>query len=195
MRLRIILPALLVFLASAANVAFAQPSMTPPGQPAPHYYQPGPSYLYSQPQQTRTVGYGLQVFAADAASWLALGASGSGDSPVAAIGAAGVFLGGPIVHLANGNRAGAGYSLLARVGLPMGGALLFTATCDDSESWDCLGSGIAGLMLGYAGALAIDWFHLAKKTEVIAPPTGWASLRPSVQLRDGGAQAGFSLHF
>ena len=196
MRLSTLLPAALGLLLLLAATAQAQPGMSPPGQSPPHYYQPAPAYI-QQPQAlpTRTVGYGMHVFAADVASWVAVGIGSDGESEgIAVVGGIGLFLGGPIVHLAHGNTAGAGYSLLARTGLPFAGGLIFSATCDDRDSWDCLGSVIAGTVLGYGGALAIDWFYLAEKTEVIAP-AGWASLRPSVQLRDGGAQAGLAFDF
>lgn len=196
MRLQILLPIALL-LGLYSGVAGAQPGMSPPGQTAPQAYQSPPVYV-QQPQElpTRTVGYGLHVFAADAATWVAIGVASDNDAEgIGIVGGFGLFLGGPLVHLAHGNNAGAGYSLLARTGLPLGGALLLAATCDDSDSWDCLGSTLAGGMLGYAGALVIDWFYLARKTEVIAAPTGWASLAPSVQLRDGGAQAGVAFNF
>ena len=192
MRLLVVLP--IAFLLAFTAIADAQPGMTPPGQTAPYQgprYEPMPQLQYSQPLPTRTVSYGTHVFLADLASWAVIGASEEND--LAGVGVAGLFLGGPIVHLVHGNNSGAVYSLLARTALPFGGALLFSSGCDDD--YDCLGGIIAGSMLGYAGALALDWFHLAKKTEVVARPTGWASLRPSVGITADGAQAGLGMSF
>jgi hypothetical protein len=191
MRLPVILPvALLLALTGIAN---AQPGMAPPGQTAPYQQQQYAQPYVQYPQQlpTRTVSYGTHVFLTDLASWAVLGASA--DSELGEVAVAGMFLGGPIVHLAHGNNSGAVYSLLARTGLPFGGALLFSSGCDDD--YDCFGGIIAGAMLGYAGALAIDWFHLAKKTEVVAMPTGWASLRPSLSVTRNGGQAGLGMSF
>ncbi len=191
MRLQLVSSIALVL--ALTTVADAQPGMTPPGQATPYQPQPyaQPYVQYPQAPPTRTVSYGTHVFLADLASWAVLGAGAESD--IGAIGAAGVFLGGPIVHIAHGNNSGAIYSLLARTGLPFGGALLFSSGCDDD--YDCFGGVIAGAMLGYAGALAIDWFHLAKKTEVVAMPTGWASLRPSLNVTRNGAQAGLGMSF
>lgn len=194
MRLRIVLPIALLLALSA--VAEAQPGMTPPGQTQPRPYQPQPQYAptfaqYGQLQPTRTVSYGTHVFLADLASWAVLGAGA--DSELGALGAAGMFLGGPIVHLAHGNNSGAVYSLLARTGLPLGGALLFSSGCDDGG--DCAGGIVAGILLGYGTALAVDWFHLSKKTEVVEMPQGWASLRPSLSISGDSAQAGLGMSF
>ncbi|MCP4448103.1 MAG: OmpA family protein [Myxococcales bacterium] len=196
MRLHHLLPiaSIVLMLAGAAE---AQPGMTAPGQTIRDDAPSRSQYLaQSQEPVERTVTYGWHVFAADAATWtLFASADGSNGDGIAALGTAGLFLGGPLVHLAHGNPGSAGYSLLARFGMPTGGALLFMASCDDSDSLDCLGSMIAGTMLGYAGALAVDWFILAEKTEMVAPPTGWASLRPSLNIRQDGAEAGIAFDF
>ena len=203
MRLRLLLPlAILLLLVGSAD---AQPGQTAPGQTAPYpqqypqpQYQQYPGYVQqAQPLPTRTTSYGWHVFAADAATWamLSLGDNGSSEG-IATIGAMGLFFGGPMVHLAHGNTSGAGYSLLARAGLPLTGAFLGSATCDQSnDDWGCLGSVLLGTTLGYGAALAIDWFYLAKKTEVVGMPTGWASVRPSLNIAPDRAQAGVAFNF
>ena len=194
MRLLVVLP--IAFLLAFTAIADAQPGMTPPGQTVPYQgprYEPMPELQYGQPTTKRTVSYGTHVFLADLASWAVISAAASKDGDIAGVGVAGLFLGGPIVHLVHGNNSGAVYSLLARTALPFGGALLFSSGCDDG--YDCMGGVIVGSMLGYAGALALDWFYLAKKTEVVAMPTGWASLRPSIGMTADGAQAGLGMSF
>lgn len=202
MRLACLLPfAILPLLAAPA---WAQPGLAPPGQ-LPARPMQAPTYLQQpqlqQPQlETRTLNYGWHVFAADALSWTMLSAASNGQSEgIATLGAAGIFLGGPIVHLAHGNSRGAGYSLLARTALPLGSAALVLAACDDSDAveddWACVTSAVAATMLGYGAALAIDWFYLAEKTDVVSAATGWASLRPSLNIAPTGAQAGLAFSF
>jgi hypothetical protein len=195
MRHLILLP--VAFLLLLAAPASAQPGNTAPGQTP--VYQPAPyaaPYVQQPRPATRTTNYGWHVFAADAASWVVMSAASDGDSEgLVNVASLGMMLGGPIVHLAHGNNRGAGYSLLARTALPLGGGLLGAAACDDDDGFDCLGKIGVGVILGYGGALAIDWFHLAEKTETVAPPTGWASLRPSLKLSPKGAQAGLGMTF
>ncbi len=186
-------------LALLSTPADAQPGLTPPGQVQPQPYTQQP-YVQPNVQQqqpiTREVSYGWHIFAVDVASWLVLSAAAEESEGLAVLGLGGMFLGGPIVHLAHGNGSSAAYSLLARVALPYGGALLLASTCDnDADSWDCLGPTILGGVLGYGTALALDWFVLARKTEVIAPATGWASLRPSLNVTPDSAHAGVAFQF
>ncbi len=185
---------LLALTALSITPASAQPGLAPPGQ-ATAWERP-PTYVHYQPETT-TTAYGWQVFAADAASWALFVSTVDGaNDGLATVGAMGMFFGGPAVHLAQGNTKGAGYSLLARTALPLAGGLLGAATCDESEDdWGCLGSTMLGVTLGYGTALVIDYFHLAKKTKVTTPPRGWASLRPSLQVKPTGAQAGVAINF
>ena len=194
MRLTIVLT--VTFLCLLAAPALAQPGQTAPGQTSA-YAAPPPAYVQQYQAETTTTKYGWQIFAADAASWAIIAAAGDGSSEgLATVGAMGVFLGGPIVHLAQGNTSGAGYSLLARTALPLGGALLGAAACDDSgDDYGCIGTMMLGLTVGYGSALVIDWFYLAEKTEVTGPPSGWASLRPSLQVEPTGAKAGVAFQF
>ncbi len=193
MRLTIVLSVALLCLFAAP--ALAQPGETAPGQNSA-YDAPPPQYLQQYQPETTTTKYGWQIFAADAASWAVLAAAGGESEGLATVGAIGLFLGGPMVHLAQGNTRGAGYSLLARTGLPLGGALLGAATCDDDgDDFDCIGGVFLGMTIGYGTALVIDWFYLAEKTKVTGPPSGWASLRPSLQVEPTGAKAGVAFNF
>ncbi len=191
--MRLIVLLSIAFLTLLVSSADAQPGLTPPGQTPAQAYAQQP-YVQQQQPITREVSYGWHIFAVDVASWLVLSASRESEG-LAMLGAGGIFLGGPMVHLAHGNTSSAGYSLIARVGLPFGGALLLGSTCADDGGLDCLGNTLLGGFLGYGTALALDWFVLAKKTEVVAPPTGWASLRPSLNVTPDGAHAGVAFQF
>lgn len=192
MRLTILTIALLTLIAIPA---VAQPGQTAPGQSAP-YAAPPPQYVQQYQPETTTIKYGWQVFAADAASWAVIAAASDESEGLATVGALGLFLGGPVVHLAQGNSRGAGYSLLARTALPLGGALLGAAACDESDDgFECLGTMLLGTTIGYGSALVIDWFYLAEKTKVTGPPSGWASVRPSLQVEPTGAKAGVAFNF
>lgn len=173
-----------------AQPALAQPGLTPPGT------TPVDASIREVPDakpSVRTIHYGSHVFLADASAWVVGIASdrNGGDGSVAG---PMLLLGGPLVHVLHGNMSGAGYSLLARLGMPFGGGLIGAITCHEDDGFDCLGNITGGVLVGYAGSLAVDWFYLAKTEEVI-PPTGLASLRPSLKLGRTGAQAGFSLSF
>lgn len=195
-------------LCALTATAAAQPGMTPPAPqpgPSPSPYlppsatQPAAPMSDVPPQATRKVRYGLHVFLTDATAWALLAASQDSEA-LGSLGFAGMMLGGPVVHVVHGNWKGAGLSLGARTLLPLGGAALFSAGCETGtdnefdEGWECIGAILAGGALGYAAALGIDWFVLAKKQEAV-PPTGWASMQPSLQIGEQGARAGLAFSF
>lgn len=170
---------------------YAQPSRTSQNEPAP------PNLYQGQTPQTRTVHYGSQIFFADVATWTVLAATSQTDSKtLGALGVAGVLWGGPLVHLLHDNKPSAGLSFLARVGLPGIGSALGVATCDENrdQGFECVGRLFLGAMAGYAVALGVDWFYLAKKTEAVQP-TGWASLRPYIVPTEGGATGNIAFIF
>jgi hypothetical protein len=174
---------------------------TNPQQPNPVVVGPSP---YPQPvtpaypaatyrliaPKTTTVSYFTHVLLADAASWtvIALSAGAESDGFIG-LGVAGLLLGGPIVHLMQNNARGAWLSTGARFGMPLGGALVGSSACDDGG--DCLGSIIGGAVLGYGGALLLDWFVFSKKQKTTYPTQGMAL--PTLELKHGGAIAGISL--
>jgi hypothetical protein len=133
----------------------------------------------------------MQVFLADVASlgFVGVGA-GSESAGLVTLGVSGMILGGPLVHVFQSNSRGAYLSMGSRLGLPLAGMLLFTGSCDDE--FDCLEGMAAGATLGFAGALVLDWFVFAKKTEWVHQP-----IRPVMNLTPDrkGAIAGlrFSL--
>jgi hypothetical protein len=189
---------LVALLCCLPRLALAQPGLTPPGQTPLDQ----PTALAAEPKtepQTRTESYGLYVFLADAASWslLALASDNNDLEAVTTLGSLGLFFGGPVVHASQGNWGRAGLSLGARVGMPALTGTLLLATCDESETDEFLGCFpyfAVGAVIGYGGALALDWFVLARK-EVEVEPTGWASARPSLMVTPDGAQAGLAFTF
>lgn len=118
-----------------------------------------------------------------------------------------MLLGGPFVHLANQNWAGGGLSLGARLGAPIVIAPFGMALCIDEyqnedvdyePNTDCLLSGLViGAGIGYAAAAVFDWFFLARKDTRVdgPPPTGWSSIRPSLQISDKGFNTGIGFSF
>lgn len=179
-----------------SSTAWGQSGRNPPGQAAPYLPAAGPQAEASAEPATRTVRYGEYVFLADLVTWTALSTASSAESDeVVQFAALGLFLGGPAVHLAHENYLGAGLSAGARVGLPLLGVALAKATCSkQEEGWRCLEDAWAGALLGYGAALTLDWFYFAE-TEETLQPTGWASLRPSLQVDEHSARAGFHMAF
>lgn len=166
----------------------------PASQPIPPpYARPAPApYLQQnfQPQQ-RTRSYRTQVILADVASlgFVAAG-TGSESAGLLTLGVVGMLVGGPIVHTFQSNSRSAYLSSGARVGLPLAGLLLFAGSCDDE--FDCFEGMATGAVLGFTGALVLDWFVFSKKTEWVTAP-----VKPTVSLTPdrSGAIAGlrFSL--
>lgn len=193
-----LLPAALVLAVTLGSWgrAHAQPGNTPPGQTAPNRaYLPVPQLERPLPPQTRTVTYGTHVFLADLASWILVAAASSSDSDeLGGLAAVGLFLGGPVVHVAHGNSRSALLSVLARTGLPLLGGFLLSAACpaeERDEFFGCFGYAAAGMVIGYGTALVIDWSYLAKKQEQVAA-TGWASLSPSLSVQRQSVHAGLA---
>lgn len=189
-RVFIAIPLVIALLSS--TMVQAQPGRNAPGEV--------PSYVAGPPAAptTKTTSYRSHVILTDVALWLSIASlSDHGNEGMGTLLGLGLVLGGPAVHLAHGNSRGAAYSLLARAGLPIAGGLAGGLVCGDSEQdelFGCLGHVMIGVLLGYGTALVVDWTVLAEKKEVVYP-TGYASIRPVLQLREGGAQAGIGFQF
>ncbi len=114
-----------------------------------------------------TKRYGVQILLVDAA---AIGAAIGTEEGAVLLG--GYLLGGPLVHVANGNPKTAFTSLALRAGLPLGGILIGAAAaesdCADSEEMFCgLGHVAVGAFVGMLTASVLDAAVLAKKTETV----------------------------
>lgn len=191
-----------------------QPTTGPTGQPAPAGqptptvptgYQPGmqpypggvyPGYqptAYLVAPQRKTESYFTHVLIADAAAWsLVLLSSGADSNGLVGLGVVGLLVGSPIVHAMKGNSRGAWLSTGARLGMPFLGAVVGAASCSDLDG-DCFGTTVGGAVLGYGGALLLDWFVFAKKETVTYSTQGMAM--PTLELKDGGGIAGLHVGF
>jgi hypothetical protein len=144
-----------------------------------------------------TNSYRLQLLIADV---VALGLVGGGllaeRDELLIAGAAGVVVGAPVVHLANGNPPGALGSGLARGIAPLVGAyagfllidLPLWSTVyedeDDGAGWVFPAYGaVAGFGVGLVGGLAVDYLFLAKQE-------GSATWAPTVAPTAGGMSVG-----
>jgi hypothetical protein len=113
-------------------------------------------------------------------------AGAAGDaSPLVGLGAAGYFLGSPIVHFAHGRPGAAVGSLGLHLGLPVIGAGigLAAADChnDHEEGWCGVGEMGIGLLLGIVGATVLDTTLLAhERADENDAPVGAINLSPVI---------------
>lgn len=78
--------------------------------------------------------YGAPILLADGAAYAALIGGYASEQPELAIGGAATYLlSGPVTHLAHGHRGRAGQSLLLRLGVPLGMAILSATGCDGTH--------------------------------------------------------------
>ncbi len=133
--------------------------------------------------------YGWQTLLVDAA---AAGFASTGSDVSVGIYA----LGGPAVHWAHGNTWRGIGSLALRLGAPIALAAAFAYGCEVSGNSNgdmgCLGAGLGGLVLGAAGAIAVDSAALARDTvpidEDIVVRVGAVHVAPAMAVgRDRGS--------
>jgi hypothetical protein len=179
-----------IFLAAQAS-AQAQTIYSPPGASLGAEAQATPD------PKVEVVRYGNDIAKVDAAAGgLFLGAlmtlpacfssyDGCRLSLGLLAGSAGTYALGPaIVHLSEGEPLRAGASLGLRIGLPLLGAAAFPDSNGDQ-------SGL-GFLVGLSGAIAIDWFVLAKKTRTHKRGPRWT---PTAMAAEGGAAVGLAGSF
>lgn len=162
------------------GVAIVAATVHAPAAQAQHGAAPG-----APPPAPRveTRWYGWQILAVDVASAATL-ASGGGDLTWG-LGIGGLVLGGPAIHVLHGQRGRAAGSLALRVGAPLVGGLLMSATCDErgrDQTLGCLGEIAWGVLIGAGVALAFD---LARANDVVEVGPAVA---PTVIVTGGGAQ-------
>jgi len=166
---------------------------------SPDSWQPAPTS--SQTEDRVTKRYGIQILLMDAGVITTAIATEQG-----AVFVGGYLLGGPLVHVANGNPKQAVGSLLLRAGLPTGGILLGAIAaeshCEHSDEMFCgLGEIAAGMLVGMVTATVIDAAVLAKKTtKVERDPAlfsvGSVAANPDVRVtREGSVTLGFTGRF
>jgi len=128
------------------------------------------------PPETEAHWYGGELLTADALGAAVFLVGASSDSEVgnlAAIGATGSLALTPaILHARHGNMGRAAASLGMRVGLPVLGAAIGSATCTEDPSSDdwfqCLGSALGGFAVGALAAVIIDDGLLAWESRPVA---------------------------
>lgn len=151
------------------------------------------------PESTARNWYGWEIVAADATSGLAVAVAAGilrvdiGEAIL--IGGIGYLVGGPIVHLANGEGGGAARSLGLRLLLPVAvgalgagiGALAAgdgrSVLCSSERACGALFGGIIGVGIAIPIAMAIDWGNASTSLPPSSPAsTGSheASLTPLV---------------
>lgn len=156
-----------------------------------------PDQMVETVPSTKRIWYGWQTLTADAISSTLIFASPLVDESRSLIGPGifGYLVGGPIVHFVNA-RVGAGFaSLGVRFGMPAATYILMasgTAKCIDSNCGHDAGS--VGLLLGYAGAIALDAAVLAWKRTPTQPTAG-TSLVPLVGIDATGGWIGAASRF
>ena len=159
----------------AAPVAEARPGAPAPAKTdhlvqaapeavPPHDYEEGDDLQLGPRRQW----YGWQTLAADGASLLLLISAGAvandtgrtadqASATLVAMGVVGYEFAPGIVHFAHGYTGRGFASFGLRLGMPLAGAILGAAAASDCDSFGCEGSGVGlGLLLGMAGAIAID---------------------------------------
>jgi hypothetical protein len=167
--------------------ALAQPGRTPPGPPPPASYTPvAPT---SPMAMRRTKRYGAKIAAVDGLSAALVvvgtvvlvsailsedgGGQALGGFALMVGGSLGLVFGSPIVHWREGNETGALKSLALRVGIPLVGGLLGNAwddRCQRDGGDDCHDNPWSALTgLAFLGAVAVDWFLLAKVEVDVTP--------------------------
>lgn len=134
--------------------------------------------------------YGWHVLAVDLAS-IGLIAAGR-DQLFSTIGAGGLVLGGPLVHLGRGHGGRAVGSLALRLSAPIVGGAIATAACpgeDNDEIFGCMDHLLIGVVVGTGVAAVIDALRSTEEVEA-APPVA-----PAIMVGGGGAQLGVSGRF
>jgi hypothetical protein len=165
--------------------------------PAPPVIQAAP------PVEMETRWYGWQLLLADTASLLVMA---NGGNAGIAVGAGGLLLGAPALHVANHNYVGAVASLAVRGGLALALAGLASGsaqqpacmqgdpTCPVGHAVDDIGT--AGMLLGLAaGGLVFAIVDDTLLAKVSVPRVQPGRLAPYVAPQSGGLSAGFGAAF
>jgi hypothetical protein len=129
--------------------------------------------------------YGPEIFLSDSVSMLLVAIQRDHNPSLSVVTAVVVP---PLIHVLHHNTRGAAWSLVTRLSLPLGLAMVgyYTADCPDGRGHDGCGihPELVGLGIGLAGATVIDMF-LAR-----APVTG--ALPPPVKSSSGSHSFRFS---
>jgi hypothetical protein len=151
---------------SPPNIARASSSSSPSSRPEP---------------ATESYWYGWQTLTVDAASVAVIGTGiATRSEPVGWLGAGGIYLGAPIVHISHGRVGMAFASLGVRLGLPSAGVAIGYASagaCPEANRQQLFGcvfhgwsEAFAGGLIGLGTAMAIDAALFTHGKRAISPP-------------------------
>jgi len=205
-------PAVLVATILSVGMAGAQASPLGPTS-SPPVTEQGPAFVAGPRAPTGAEGaavasnpsppgsmrwYGVETLLVDVGGVSALIAAGATrrdtSAALADLGVATYFLGGPIVHIAEGHAREAGLSFGLRVGAPLAGGvsgyLLGEATCakDDGEVPCPAVTAALGMLSGMVSAILVDAAVLSDDPEPSSPET--PHFAPTLSFTKSGATAG-----
>lgn len=186
--------ALVALVALAPALAVSSAHAGGEGPPGAALARPGAADVPARAVEKRW--YGWKILAVDAAS-VAVLAAGADDGLFTTVGAGGLVLGAPAVHLSHGHGGRALGSLGLRVAAPTVVGLVALAACsnDDEEgaAFGCLGHFAMGFTAGAGAAMIID---LVRATdEIEASPPAAPALAPVLAVSEAGAQLGLAGRF
>jgi len=185
--------------APAGEVEAAAPPIVEAAAPPAQVEAPAPAgqvYAPAKPEKPQTTWYGWQTLIADGAAAGLLGltilsSDGNAANVLGTLSFGTYLLGGPIVHWSHGHGWTGFGSLAARVGFPLGGALvgvlIGAAACGSSEDEfiPCpVAFGAVGLLAGMVAAPVVDATIIAR--EPVTRPAGPPLQALLVPSGDGG---------
>ena len=185
--------------APAGEVEAAAPPVVEAAAPPAQVEAPAPAgqvYAPAKPEKPQTTWYGWQTLIADGAAAGLLGltilsSDGNAANVLGTLSFGTYLLGGPIVHWSHGHGWTGFGSLAARVGFPLGGALvgvlIGAAACGSSEDEfiPCpVAFGAVGLLAGMVAAPVVDATIIAR--EPVTRPAGPPLQALLVPSGDGG---------
>ena len=185
--------------APAGEVDAPAPPVVEAAAPPAQVEAPAPAgqvYAPAKPETPQTTWYGWQTLIADGAAAGLLGltllsSDGNAANVLGTLSFGTYLLGGPIVHWSHGHGWTGFGSLAARVGLPLGGALvgvlIGAAACGSSEDEfvPCpVAFGAVGLLAGMVAAPVVDATIIAR--EPVTRPAGPPLQALLVPSGDGG---------
>jgi len=197
------------------KVPLAPPAPTAPSTETPQAVTPARAAVITQgpppitdddddddrPLEPRRVWYGWQTLVVDGAAFSTLligaaanGSSGGDDgSALVGIGLLGYEFGPGIVHFVHRNPGRGFASFGVRFGMPLAGAVLGASLASNCDGYQCEGDGAAvGLLLGMAGAIALDAAVFAYDSRKPEPRGTLTTLMPVASLRPGRAWVGIA---
>lgn len=134
--------------------------------------------------------YGYQVLLIDAGAWAVTFRGLLHEQPKVALGA--LWLGGPLVHILNGQPRRALSSGALRVGLTVAGYMIGDNIGSESGNEDAFTPRMWGGVIGLGAAQIIDWMMLSRK-QVRRRQGAWFT--PTASVTPAGVHVGMAGQF